>query len=141
MSDLLYNLRRPNTDLLHHTAADEIKRLNALVESLQNKWATRPLSHPDGEALIAENERLRRELAEAHAKISELRQALSEEMSDEINVKLDEARGLLREAEFELYFWMPDETMVPAGMLKEWNKGVALRQRIDAFLEEKKDAP
>ena len=29
------------------------------IESLQNKWATRPLDHPSGEALMAENDRLR----------------------------------------------------------------------------------
>jgi hypothetical protein len=42
-------------------AADEIDRLTAQVESLQNRWASRPLSHPDGEALCAENARLREE--------------------------------------------------------------------------------
>ncbi len=47
-------------------AANEIERLTrerddaeALAQSLQNRWATRPLDHPSGEALIAENDRLR----------------------------------------------------------------------------------
>ena len=38
----------------------ENAELQAQVESLQNKWASRPLSHSDGEALIVENNQLRK---------------------------------------------------------------------------------
>lgn len=41
----------------------ELAETQALCESLQNKWATRPLAHADGEALLAENDRLRAALA------------------------------------------------------------------------------
>ena len=36
--------------------------LTAAVESLQNRWAARPISHPDGEALASENDRQRAEV-------------------------------------------------------------------------------
>lgn len=45
-------------------AERERDELRAQVESLQNRWASRPLSHPDGEALEKENERLRNDLQE-----------------------------------------------------------------------------
>lgn len=67
MSDLIYRFRclRPDhVDVYdeHVLASDydalkaENAELHLQVESLQNKWASRPLSNPD---LIAENERLR----------------------------------------------------------------------------------
>ena len=37
----------------------ERDELRLQVESLQNKWASRPLDHPSGEALMRENDRLR----------------------------------------------------------------------------------
>ena len=36
--------------------------LTSAVESLQNRWAARPISHADGEALAKENDRLRAEI-------------------------------------------------------------------------------
>jgi cell division protein FtsB len=36
--------------------------LTSAVESLQNRWAARPISHADGEALAKENDRLRAEV-------------------------------------------------------------------------------
>jgi hypothetical protein len=39
----------------------ELDETQKLAESLQNRWASRPLDHPSGEALMRENDRLRRE--------------------------------------------------------------------------------
>jgi hypothetical protein len=69
-----------------------------------------------------EIDRLRRELAEAQDKIAELRQALAEEMSDEINVKLAEARELLRTSHTDGLHW------------KTWRQW---RERKSALLAEK----
>ena len=41
-----------------------VRELGAHIESLQNRWASRPLSRPDGEALEKENERLHNDLQE-----------------------------------------------------------------------------
>ena len=49
---------RQAADELDHQRA-EIQDLRLQVESLQNRWATRPLSRDDGDALAAENDRLR----------------------------------------------------------------------------------
>ena len=38
---------------------ERIRELTLQVESLQNRWASRPLSHPAGEALAKENQDLR----------------------------------------------------------------------------------
>ena len=128
-------------------AAEEIEHLNSLVESLQNKWATRPLSHPDGEALIADNERLRRDndrlqkahdhqyemaglmLREAERYGRELAEALERELAllkitqfGELQTaleQLDEARGLLSE--------VSDDGQDIGG-------NIALFARIDAYL-------
>lgn len=43
-------------DRLRRELDDTVK----LAESLQNRWANRPLDHPSGEALMAENDRLQR---------------------------------------------------------------------------------
>jgi len=43
---------------------DRIREMEAQVESLQNKWANRPLSNYDCEALIAHNEKLEAALRE-----------------------------------------------------------------------------
>src|SRR5882724_2769271 len=59
---------------------DEIARLTAQCESLQNRWASRPLDHPNGEALIAENKQLRIALRRANAAL--VRQGLSEMQVD-----------------------------------------------------------
>jgi hypothetical protein len=82
-------------------------------------------SKVNADAWSASVVKLERELAEAQDKIAELRQALAEEMSDEINVKLAEARGLLREARS---YWITLN-----GPANEHNLAV----RIDAFLAEK----
>ena len=37
----------------------QFQELERVLESLQNKWASRPIDHPNGEALARENERLR----------------------------------------------------------------------------------
>ena len=36
----------------------QFQELERVLESLQNKWASRPIDHPNGEALGKENERL-----------------------------------------------------------------------------------
>ena len=67
----------------------EIQDLRLQVESLQNRWATRPLSRDDGDALAAENDRLRAALERAHAVIRKcvtagvLRQDLNQFLADE----------------------------------------------------------
>ena len=66
MSDLIERLRyaewlwpaSPPDDGTYAEAADEIERLTAQVESLQNKWASRELSQQDSDALMAENRKL-----------------------------------------------------------------------------------
>ena len=98
-----------------HNLADrlEIERLSAQVESLQNKWATRPLSHPDGEALIAEIERLRNKLntdsqnfeIECHkATIETLRRELAEalEANREVNTQCMKEAARVDDLEREL---------------------------------------
>ena len=37
----------------------QFQELERVLESLQNKWASRPIDHPNGEALARENESLR----------------------------------------------------------------------------------
>lgn len=37
----------------------QFQELERVLESLQNKWASRPIDHPNGEALARENEQLR----------------------------------------------------------------------------------
>jgi len=77
MSDLIERLRyaewlwpaSPPDDGTYAEAADEIERLTAQVESLQNKWASRELSQQDSDALMAENKRLTKELRDARAAI------------------------------------------------------------------------
>jgi len=46
----------------------ERDELRLQVESLQNKWASRPLDHPSGEALMRENDRLRAALERISAR-------------------------------------------------------------------------
>ena len=41
----------------------ELAEARAHLESMQNKWASRPLSHADGEALERENDALRAQIA------------------------------------------------------------------------------
>jgi len=60
-------------------AADELAALRAerdelrlQVESLQNKWASRPIDHPNGEALASENDALRARVAELEAALLDL---------------------------------------------------------------------
>ena len=43
----------------------ELAESEAVKESLQTKWANRPLDHPSGDALMVENDRLTRERDEA----------------------------------------------------------------------------
>ena len=62
---LLAEADRLRAELGQPLAAErERDELRAQVESLQSRWASRPLSHPDGEALEKENERLRNDLQE-----------------------------------------------------------------------------
>src|SRR6185437_3106662 len=57
---LLAEADRLRAELGQPLAAERVRdELRAQVESLQSRWASRPLSHPDGEALAKENERLR----------------------------------------------------------------------------------
>ena len=84
MSDLAKRLR-DLAGLIHPTdrptiykSADEIERLTAQVESLQNKWANRELSQQDSDALMAENERLQARVDELEAHKKTLSKAVME---------------------------------------------------------------
>ena len=50
----------------------EIERLDLQVESLQNKWASRPIDHPNGEALGILNDNLSDENAALRAEVERL---------------------------------------------------------------------
>lgn len=85
-----------------------------------------------GDVAGTELERLRSRLAEAEAEIARADYATRRAVE-----RLAEAEALLTKSESWLHFWMADETMVPAGLMKEWNETVAFVQKLRAFLGEK----
>jgi hypothetical protein len=72
----------------------------AQIESLQNRWAARPLSHADGEVLARENDELRAELATIKADHADC-----EEFARRLMDERDAALARLAEAELIAASW------------------------------------